>query len=50
MKMGVMTEEIELPLEGLLKEYRDVFAFDVEEMPGIYPSVAVHKLNVNPDA
>lgn len=30
----------------LLREFADIFAFTVEEMPGIDPSVSVHKLNV----
>lgn len=33
----------------LLRDYEDIFAFTVEEMPGIDPVVAVHKLNVDPN-
>ena len=35
-------------LEQLLKDFRDVFAFTVHEMPGIDPSISSHKLNVLP--
>ena len=31
-----------------LKEYKDIFAFEVHEMPGISPDLAVHKLAVDP--
>ncbi|XP_056697680.1 uncharacterized protein [Spinacia oleracea] len=34
-------------LVTLLREFQDIFAFAVEEMPGIDPSIAVHKLNVD---
>ncbi|KNA23113.1 hypothetical protein SOVF_027740, partial [Spinacia oleracea] len=34
-------------LVQLLQEYKEIFAFTVEEMPGIDPVVAVHKLNVD---
>lgn len=33
----------------LLREYKDVFAFTVEEMLGIDPSVVTHRLNVDPN-
>ena len=33
---------------NLLKEYKDIFAFEVHEMPGISPDLAVHKLAVDP--
>jgi len=33
-----------------LKENVDLFANSTKEMLGIYPSVACHKLNVNPPA
>ena len=35
-------------LHLLLKEFKDIFAFEVEEMPGISPNLAVHKLAVDP--
>ncbi|XP_056688783.1 uncharacterized protein [Spinacia oleracea] len=34
-------------LVQLLQEYKEIFSFTVEEMPGINPAVAVHKLNVD---
>ena len=34
----------------LLKEYKDVFAWDYEEMPGLDPNLVTHKLNVDPKA
>ncbi|XP_056698245.1 uncharacterized protein [Spinacia oleracea] len=34
-------------LVQLLREYKEIFAFTVEEMPDINPAVAVHKLNVD---
>ena len=34
-------------LVQLLQEYKEIFAFTVEEMPGIDPAVAVHNLNVD---
>ena len=34
----------------LLKEYKDVFAWDYEEMPGLDPKVVTHKLNVDAKA
>ncbi|XP_065627213.1 uncharacterized protein LOC136066589 [Quercus suber] len=35
-------------LAAFLKENRDVFAWSHEDMPGIDPSVMVHRLNVSP--
>ena len=32
----------------LLKEFKDIFAFEVEEMPGVSLDLAVHKLAVDP--
>ena len=34
----------------LLKEFRDVFAWDYSEMPGLDPGLVVHTLNVDPEA
>jgi len=44
--MGAFTRH---SLVGLLQEYRDVFAFSPEEMPGIDPTVMEHKLNMGPE-
>jgi len=35
-------------LVSLLREYRDVFTFGQEEMPGIVPTVMEHRLNADP--
>jgi len=35
-------------LLSLLREYKDVFAFEPEEMPSITPTVMEHRLNVYP--
>jgi len=34
----------------LIKEYIDVFAWNYEDMPGLDPQVAMHRLNIRPDA
>lgn len=36
-------------IQVLLREYRDIFVFKVEEMPNINPHLAVHKLSVDPN-
>ena len=47
---AIANEELSSSLKNLLREYKDIFAFTVEEMPGIDPSLAVHRLTVYPDA
>lgn len=48
-KVGCLPDEqLGASIRDLLREYQDVFAFQVEEMPGIDPSVAVYQLNVDP--
>ena len=34
----------------LVREYIDVFAWNYEDMPGFDPQVAMHRLNIKPDA
>ena len=34
----------------LVREYIDVFAWNYEDMPGLDPQVAMHRLNIKPDA
>ena len=34
----------------LLKEFKDVFAWDYSEMPGLDPGLVAHTLNVDPEA
>jgi len=33
----------------LIKEYIDVFGWSYEDMPGLDPQVAMHRLNIKPD-
>ena len=48
-KVGAVAfQELGETLISLLCEFKDVFAFGVEEMPGIDPELAVHKLAVDP--
>jgi len=37
-------------LISLIKEYIDVFTWSYEDMPGLDPPVAMHHLNIKPDA
>ena len=37
-------------LVSLIREYIDVFAWTYKDMPGLDPQVAMHRLNINPDA
>ena len=37
-------------LIALLKEYKDVFAWDYEEILGLDPKVVTHMLNIDPKA
>ena len=43
------SSELGESLPNLLREFKDVFAFEAEEMPGIDPELAVHKLAVDPN-
>ena len=36
-------------LISLVQEYIDVFAWNYEDMPGLDPRVAMHRLNINMD-
>ena len=42
------TEKSKLIL--LLKEFKDVFAWDYNEIPGLDPGLVAHRLNVDPEA
>ena len=47
-RMGTLASQpIRQALAAFLKMNQDVFAWSHEDMPGIDPSVIVHKLNVN---
>ena len=49
-KMGTLASSmIRQDLVGFLRINQDVFAWSHEDMPGIDPSVIVHRLHVNPD-
>ena len=47
---AILTEKEKLELILLLKEFKDVFAWDYNEMPGLNPGLVVHTLNVDPKA
>ena len=48
-RMGTLASPmIRQDLAGFLRMNQDVFAWSHEDMPGINPSVIVHRLNVNP--
>ena len=47
--MGILASPmIHQDLAGFLRMNQDVFTWSHEDMPGIDPSVIVHRLNVNP--
>ncbi|KMT08164.1 hypothetical protein BVRB_6g142870 [Beta vulgaris subsp. vulgaris] len=49
LKIGfVLGSKTKDALVALLLEFEDVFAYIMEEMPGIDPEVAMHKLNIEP--
>ena len=45
-----LSEEEKAELIMLLKEFRDVFAWDYNAMPGLDLELVVHMLNVDPEA
>ena len=48
-RMGTLASPlIRQDLAAFLRMNQDVFAWSHEDMPGIDPSVIVHRLNVNP--
>ena len=48
-RMGTLASQpIHQALVNFLKMNQDVFVWSHEDMPGINPSVIVHRLNVNP--
>ena len=50
-KVGVdLKEKTKQDLVRFLKKSIDVFAWNHEDMPGIYPSVITHRLNVYPSS
>ena len=50
-RMGTLANPtIRQDLVGFLRMNQDVFAWSHEDMPGIDPSIIVHRLNVNPES
>ena len=48
-RMGTLASQpIRQALASFLKMNQDVFAWSYDDMPGIDPSIIVHRLNVNP--
>ena len=48
-RMGTLASQpIRQALAAFLKMNQDVFAWSHEDMPGIDPSVIVHRMNMNP--
>ena len=45
-----LTEKEKSELILLLKEFKDVFAWDYSEMPRLDPELVAHTLNVDPEA
>ena len=45
-----LTEKEKSELMLLLKEFKEVFAWDYSEMPGLDPRLVAHTLNVDPEA
>ena len=45
-----LTEKEKSELILLLKEFKDVFAWDYSEMPRLDPGLVAHTLNVDPEA
>ena len=44
-----LSEEERRKLITLLREFKDVFAWSYQEMPGLSPSLVTHKLKVDPN-
>ena len=50
-RMGTLASSmVREDLASFLRMNQDVFAWSHEDMPGINPSIIVHKLNLNPDS
>jgi len=49
-KIGIsMTKEMQERLYSLLREFKDVFAWSYQDMPGLDPDVVQHKLPLKPE-
>ena len=50
-RMGTLASPtVRQDLANFMRRNQDIFAWSHEDMPGIDPSVIVHRLNVNPDS
>ena len=50
-RMGTLASlTVRQDLANFLRKNQDIFAWSHEDMPGIDPSVIVHRLNINPDS
>jgi len=50
-RVGTLASQpVRQALTTFLRENQDIFAWSHEDMPGIDPSVIVHKLNVSPSS
>ena len=50
-RMGTLASPmVRQDLASFLRMNQDVFAWSHEDMPGIDPSIIIHRLNVNPDS
>ncbi|XP_065860901.1 uncharacterized protein [Euphorbia lathyris] len=47
---GTLDQDIKERLASLLKEYKDVFAWSYEDMPGLNTDIVVHKLPLKPES
>ena len=45
-----LSKKVKLELISLLEEFKDVFAWNYSEMPGLDPRLVVHIWNVNLEA
>ena len=43
-----LTEAVRRDVFATIDEFRDIFAFSVEEMPGIRTNIMYHKLDIKP--
>ena len=50
-RMGTLANPmVRQDLASFLRMNQDVFAWSHEDMPGIDPSIIVHRININPDS
>jgi len=49
-KIGAgLTEEMRQQLYALLKEFKDIFVWSYEDMPGLDPKIVQHRLPLKPE-